>query len=106
MRRLLTGAQTQCYGVADGRTVEPAKKSERSFGWLFKKKAIDSIQPIDSTTEVSLENISNEVKEVKEEEFKIENAWETTLDYNPDSEVNNFKRIKTWTRKLIPKNIL
>ena len=48
------------------------------------------------------EGVSNEM----EEEFLPENAWETTLDYNPDSEVNNIKRLKTWTRKIIPKEIL
>jgi len=41
-----------------------------------------------------------------EEEFKPENSWETTLNYNPDNEVSKFKRIKTWTRKIIPKEIL
>jgi len=41
-----------------------------------------------------------------EEEFKPENSWKTTLDYNPDHEVTKFKRIKTWTRKIIPKEIL
>ena len=41
-----------------------------------------------------------------EEEFRPENSWETTLDYNPDSEVNNIKRLKIWTRKIIPKGIL
>jgi len=41
-----------------------------------------------------------------EEEFKAENSWETTLNYNPDSEVDNIKRIKTWTRKILPKEIL
>jgi hypothetical protein len=41
-----------------------------------------------------------------EQEYLPENSWETTLDYNPDSEVNNSKRIKTWTRKIIPQEIL
>lgn len=41
-----------------------------------------------------------------EEEFRPENAWETTLTYNPDSEVANSKRLKTFTRKLVPNNIL
>ena len=41
-----------------------------------------------------------------EEEFLPENAWETTLDFNPDKEVGNMKRIKTWTRKILPKSIL
>lgn len=39
-------------------------------------------------------------------EFKPENSWETTLDFNPDSEVSNYKRLKTWTRKILPKAIL
>lgn len=41
-----------------------------------------------------------------EEEFGTKNSWETTLEYNPDSEVNKFKRLKSWTRKIIPKEIL
>jgi putative cardiolipin synthase len=41
-----------------------------------------------------------------EEEFNQENAWETTIDFNPDSEVGNWKRVKTWTRKALPKAIL
>ena len=41
-----------------------------------------------------------------EEEYKPENSWETTLDFNPDSEVSKIKRIKTWTRKIIPDDIL
>lgn len=39
-------------------------------------------------------------------EFKPENAWHTTLDYNPDSEAGLKKEINTWTRKVVPKRIL
>lgn len=39
-------------------------------------------------------------------EFNAENSWETTLESNPDNEVGKVKRIKTWTRKIIPKKIL
>lgn len=39
-------------------------------------------------------------------EFLPENYWETTLEFNPDSKVGNYKRLKTWTRKIIPKEIL
>ena len=39
-------------------------------------------------------------------EFKPENAWHTTLDYNPDSEAGVKKEINTWTRKVVPKRIL
>lgn len=41
-----------------------------------------------------------------EEEFKPENAWETTLEFNPDHTVKRTKRIKTWSRKILPKDIL
>ncbi len=52
------------------------------------------------------EEITASVLEGIEEEFKPENAWETTLKFNPDSEVSNVKRVKTWTRKILPKDIL
>lgn len=55
---------------------------------------------------VESEKISNGVSKGMEIEFQPENSWETTLDYNPDSEVSNYKRLKTWTRKVIPKEIL
>jgi len=55
---------------------------------------------------VRSDKISRGVLKGMEEEFKPANSWETTLEYNPDSEVNNFKRLKTWTRKIIPKEIL
>lgn len=55
---------------------------------------------------VKSEKISNGVLKGMEVEFKPENSWETTLEFNPDSEVSNYKRLKTWTRKIIPKEIL
>ena len=39
-------------------------------------------------------------------DFNPENSWRVTDDYNPDFEVSKYKRIKTWTRKIIPKDIL
>ncbi len=39
-------------------------------------------------------------------EFNADNSWETTLESNPDAKVGKVKRIKTWTRKIIPKDIL
>jgi cardiolipin synthase C len=39
-------------------------------------------------------------------EFQPENAWETTTNFNPDSEASRMKRAKTWTRKAVPKGIL
>lgn len=55
---------------------------------------------------VNSETISEGVLKGMEQEFKPENSWETTLEYNPDSKVDNYKRLKTWTRKLLPKSIL
>ena len=55
---------------------------------------------------VDSEKISAGVLKGMELEFKPENSWETTLEYNPDSEVTKYKRLKTWTRKIIPKEIL
>lgn len=46
------------------------------------------------------------VSEGMEIEFSAGNSWETTFDFNPDSEVSNTKRLKTWTRKILPKGIL
>ena len=41
-----------------------------------------------------------------EKEFQPENSWQITRDFNPDNTVSRGKRVKTWTRKLIPKEIL
>ena len=41
-----------------------------------------------------------------EKEFQSENSWRITRDFNPDNTVSRSKRVKTWTRKLIPKEIL
>jgi phosphatidylserine/phosphatidylglycerophosphate/cardiolipin synthase-like enzyme len=52
------------------------------------------------------EKVSKEVLKGMEIEFKPENSWQISADFNPDSEVNNLKRVKTWTRKILPKEIL
>ncbi len=57
-------------------------------------------------TIIHSKKISASVLKIMEDEFKPENSWETTVDYNPDSEVSKLKRINTWTRKIIPKDIL
>jgi phosphatidylserine/phosphatidylglycerophosphate/cardiolipin synthase-like enzyme len=41
-----------------------------------------------------------------EEEYKPENSWETTLNFNPDEEAGMKKRLKTLTKKVVPKEIL
>ncbi|GGD26419.1 phospholipase D family protein [Hyunsoonleella pacifica] len=55
---------------------------------------------------VKSEKVSKGVLKGMELEFQPENSWETTLDFNPDSEVSNYKRLKTLTRRVIPKAIL
>lgn len=55
---------------------------------------------------VDSKGIATGVLNGMEEEFKPENCWETTASFNPDSEVSNYKRLKTWTRKVIPKEVL
>lgn len=50
--------------------------------------------------------ISASVLSGMEEEFLPSNSWKISKNFNPDSEVNNMKRLKTWTRKIIPKGIL
>tara|TARA_R110002050_G_scaffold300722_2_gene471980 strand:+ start:122675 stop:124279 length:1605 start_codon:yes stop_codon:yes gene_type:complete len=57
-------------------------------------------------TVINSRGIAAEVLREMEEEFKPANAWETTLDFNPDSKVGKIKRLKTWTRRLIPDDIL
>lgn len=52
------------------------------------------------------ENVASEVLKGIELEFKSENSWEISLEFNPDSEVSKWKRIGTWTRKILPKEIL
>lgn len=52
------------------------------------------------------QKIANGVLKGIEEEFTPVNSWETTFDFNPDSEASKAKRIKTWTRRAVPKGIL
>ena len=52
------------------------------------------------------DKITNQVYSKMKEEYKPENSWETTLEFNPDSEVSTGKQIKTWSRKIVPKGIL
>jgi len=51
-------------------------------------------------------NIASKVLAGMNVEFQPENSWQTTLTSNPDSLVDRSKRFKTWTRKILPKDIL
>ncbi len=52
------------------------------------------------------EKISSGVLKGMENEFLPENSWETTLDFNPDAEASTQKRVKAFSRKMVPKDIL
>ncbi len=52
------------------------------------------------------EDTAKGVLKVMEVEFQPENSWETTLTFNPDSKAGVKKCLKTWTRKVVPKDIL
>ena len=52
------------------------------------------------------EKITAGVMEGVEREFQQENSWEITSDFNPDDEVGKWKRLNTWTRKILPQDIL
>jgi putative cardiolipin synthase len=57
-------------------------------------------------TIIHSEKVTKGVLKEMEIEFKPDNAWETTLKSNPDSVAGRMKRMKTWTRKVVPKSIL
>ncbi|HIP27538.1 MAG TPA: phospholipase D family protein, partial [Flavobacteriaceae bacterium] len=52
------------------------------------------------------DKISANVLKGFNKEFKLDNSWRITLEFNPDNKVKRSKRIKTWTRKILPKGIL
>lgn len=50
--------------------------------------------------------ISKTVATGMDVEVQPENAWETTAESNPDLHAGTIKRLKTFTRKIVPKEIL
>lgn len=57
-------------------------------------------------TIIHSEPITKDVQQEMEEELKPENAWETTLMFNPDAKATLKKNLKTTVMKVIPKGIL
>jgi phosphatidylserine/phosphatidylglycerophosphate/cardiolipin synthase-like enzyme len=57
-------------------------------------------------TIVRNEALAQRVQKGMEIEFKPENSWHTTLEWNPDDKVNWTKRAKTNLFKVVPKGIL
>ena len=51
-------------------------------------------------------SVAEKVKATMLVEMQPENAWHTTLDWNPDQEVDLSKRLKVKTRMIVPKSIL
>ena len=60
----------------------------------------------ESITIIPSQKISQKMKATMESEMSADNAWETTLDWNPDGEVNLSKRLKVKSRLFVPKSIL
>ena len=52
------------------------------------------------------DDIAAKVNEQMEQEFEGPNAWRITTEFNPDHTVDLDKRLKTWTRKVVPKGVL
>jgi phosphatidylserine/phosphatidylglycerophosphate/cardiolipin synthase-like enzyme len=57
-------------------------------------------------TVIHSESITKDVELEMLEEIKPENAWETTLLFNPDTKASFKKNLKTKVMKVIPKGIL
>jgi len=52
------------------------------------------------------DKVSKGVLKGMNEEFKPENSWETTFDFNPDAAAGVEKLKDTYTRRVVPKSIL
>ena len=50
--------------------------------------------------------VTADLRHAMEVDIRQENAWETTLDFNPDAEAGRAKRFKVWLRGVMPKSIL
>lgn len=57
-------------------------------------------------TIIHSKRVATSVLKGMEIEFQPENSWETTLTSNPDEAAGTAKRIKSWTRKIVPKGVL
>lgn len=57
-------------------------------------------------TVIRSQQIADGVLKGMEIEFNADNSWETTFDFNPDKEAGLKKRVKAFTKKVVPKEIL
>lgn len=60
----------------------------------------------ESITIIPSPAISQKLKQIMLVEMQPENAWHTTVDWNPDSEVGLSERLKVKSRRIVPKSIL
>ena len=60
----------------------------------------------ESITIIPSKELSKDVKAGMLEEMQPENAWHTTLKWNPDGEVSKLKQLRIKLRNLVPKSIL
>jgi phosphatidylserine/phosphatidylglycerophosphate/cardiolipin synthase-like enzyme len=50
--------------------------------------------------------IAQGVRHAMDVDARPENAWHTTAAFNPDGSVGVGKRLKVWSRRLVPKAVL
>lgn len=60
----------------------------------------------ESITIIPSRAVTKSVKRGMIEEMQPENAWQTTLDWNPDRTVSKLKQLKVRLRRVVPKKIL
>jgi len=57
-------------------------------------------------TIIHSKSVASDMLRIMKEEQESQNAWTTTKDFNPDGEASMGKRIKAFTRRIVPKSIL
>jgi phosphatidylserine/phosphatidylglycerophosphate/cardiolipin synthase-like enzyme len=50
--------------------------------------------------------IAGDLYSAMDEDMKPENAWKTTVDFNPDKYAGRSKQFKAWLRGVVPKEVL
>jgi phosphatidylserine/phosphatidylglycerophosphate/cardiolipin synthase-like enzyme len=60
----------------------------------------------ESITIIPSKKVALSVKAGMLEEMRPENAWQTTLEWNPDGEESILKQLGVKLRRVVPKNIL
>jgi cardiolipin synthase C len=50
--------------------------------------------------------IAQDLRHAMDVDTQPENAWHTTVDFNPDAAVSAGKHLKVWVRRVVPKAVL